>query len=80
MTLGNIILNLPSGANYSQNQVDQEDMSIKYPYAMYSKNQFEYCRKQSFKIFKPINSKHGKTTLTTSTSKGGLSHALINNK
>lgn len=43
--LGNINLDLPSGASYTNNKVNPEDISVKYPYDMYSKNQFEYCKK-----------------------------------
>ncbi|MDF2503271.1 hypothetical protein [Clostridium sp.] len=76
VTSGNIILNLPSGANYSHKQVESESMPVKYLYDMYSKKQIEYCREQSFKTFTPINIKNGKTVITTS--KEG--NVLINNK
>lgn len=78
--LGDINLNLPSGANYTHNQVKSEDISVKYPYDMYSKNQFEYCKKQGMEIFKPINGKNGETNITTSIGKTNLYSVLINNK
>lgn len=38
--LGNIVLNLPPIANYSHKEVQPEDIPLKYPYDMYSKEQF----------------------------------------
>lgn len=78
--LGNIILNLPSGANYVHKQVKPEDITIKYPYDMYSKKQFEYCRKQSLETFKPIEGKNSETNVTTIIGKKSLYSAQINNK
>lgn len=76
VTLGNMTLNLPSGAMYTHNQVEPEAISIKYPYSTYSKKQFQFCREKSLEIFKPTSSKHGKTIITTNK----LSNVSFKNK
>ncbi|KRU24638.1 hypothetical protein VT91_01030 [Clostridium sporogenes] len=42
-------------------------MPVTYPYDMYSKEQFEYCKEHSLEIFKPIEIKQGKTVIKTVT-------------
>lgn len=69
---GNIILNIPSDSKYSYNQMEPEQMPVTYPYDMYSKEQFEYCKKHGLAIFKPIKIKQGKTDIKTVTSKESL--------
>ncbi len=78
--LGNIVLNLPSSANYSHKEAQLEDIPLKYPYDMYSKDQFEYCRKAGLEKFEPINSKTDKTNITTVIGKKNLYSASINDK
>lgn len=78
--LGKITLNLPSGASYTNEQVKPEDMHVKYPFKMNSKNQFEYCKEQSLQTFDPISSKHDKTLITTSTNNNNSGNILIKNE
>ncbi|EPY2274176.1 hypothetical protein ACXAUS_003070 [Clostridium sporogenes] len=77
ITSGNISLNLPSDSNYSYNQMEPEKMPVTYPYDMYSKEQFEYCKKHGLAIFKPIKIKQGKTDIKTVTSKESLRRISI---
>ncbi|HDK7155512.1 TPA: hypothetical protein PTV43_000623 [Clostridium botulinum] len=77
VTSGNIILNLPSGSKYTYNQMNPKQMPVAYPYDMYSKEQFEYCRKHSLEIFKPIKIKQGKTVIKTVTSEESLRNISI---
>ncbi|MBD5643619.1 hypothetical protein HYH96_06870 [Clostridium botulinum] len=67
VTSGNIVFNLPSGSEYIYNQMDPKQMPVTYPYDMYSKEQFEYCKEHSLEIFKPIEIKQGKTVIKTVT-------------
>lgn len=69
VTSGNIVFNLPSGSEYIYNQMDPKQMPVTYPYDMYSKEQFEYCKEHSLEIFKPIEIKQGKTVIKTVTNK-----------
>lgn len=75
---GKIILNLPLDASYTHKQVKSED--IQYPFKIDSKNQFKYCKEQSLQTFKPINSKQGKTVITTGTDNNSPDDVLIKNK
>lgn len=77
MTSGNAVLNLPSGSRYSYKQIKPEKIPVTYPYDMYSKEQFEYCRKHSLATFKPIKIKQGKTIINTVTVEESLRKILI---
>lgn len=74
---GNIILNLPLDASYTHEQVKFQDINIQYHFKMNSKKQFEYCEEQSLQMFKPISSKHGKTSIKTGTNKNSSEDVLI---
>ncbi len=77
MTSGNAVLNLPSESRYSYKQIKPEKIPVTYPYDMYSKEQFEYCRKHSLATFKPIKIKQGNTIINTVTSEENLRKVLI---
>ncbi|ACA57009.1 hypothetical protein ACLD43_03155 [Clostridium botulinum] len=72
VTSGDIVFNLPSGSEYIYNQMNPEQMPVTYPYDMYSKEQFEYCKKHSLEMLKPIEIKQGKTVIKTVTNKENL--------
>ena len=77
MTSGNAVLNLPSESRYSYKQIKPEKIPVTYPYDMYSKEQFEYCRKHSLATFKPIKIKQGNTIINTVISEENLRKVLI---
>ncbi|APF27952.1 putative lipoprotein [Clostridium sporogenes] len=74
---GKINLKLPLNASYNHKQVKSEDVHIKYPFKMNSKNQFEYCKEQSLQKFKSISSKYSKTVITTGTNNNSSDDILI---